>query len=191
MALADIHVSRMTALRTSSRSCFGYVLFLSERHVDIASDWTSETPAEGPARLVITLVSRLVDRERSRRRILLPLPAGLRCRSEDLSRDPAIALEEFHGVAVGILDENGANSEIKRFIGRGDVAPTRLIDGELIRAQAVRQKQAGDLFEPGDLQGEVPRRVELFKAGPGRHQVNRKMVPCEKPVWLLFAGREA
>ena len=42
-------------------SCFGYVLFLSERHVDIASDWTSETPAEGPARLVITLVSRLVD----------------------------------------------------------------------------------------------------------------------------------
>jgi hypothetical protein len=45
----------------SSRSCFGYVLFLSERLVDIASDWTSETPAEGPALLVITLVSRLVD----------------------------------------------------------------------------------------------------------------------------------
>ena len=119
------------------------------------------------------------------------IAAGLRCRSEDLCRDPAIALEEFHGVAVGILDENGANSEIKRFIGRGDVAPTRLIDGELIRAQAVRQKQAGDLFEPGDLQGEVPRRVDLFKVGAGRHQVNRKMVPCEKPVWLLFAGREA
>src|SRR4030081_2926629 len=119
------------------------------------------------------------------------MPAGLRCRSEDLCRDPAIALEEFHGVAVGILDENGANSEIKRFIGRGDVAPTRLIDGELIWAQAVRQKQAGDLFEPGDLQGEVPRRVELFKAWAGRHQVNRKTVACEKPVCLLFAGREA
>jgi hypothetical protein len=119
------------------------------------------------------------------------IAAELRCRSEDLCRDPAIALQEFHGVAVGILDENGANSEIKRFIGRGDVAPTRLIDGELIRAQAVRQKQAGDLFEPGDLQGEVPRRVDFFKVGAGRHQVNRKMVPCEKPVWLLFAGREA
>jgi len=92
----------------------------------------------------------------------LIIPQGLRCRSEDLCRDPAIALEEFHGVAVGILDENGANSEIKRFIGRGDVAPTRLIDGELIWAQAVRQKQAGDLFETGDLQGEVPRRVDLF-----------------------------
>jgi hypothetical protein len=62
------------------------------------------------------------------------IAAKLRCRSEDLCRDPAIALQEFHGVAVGILDENGANSEIKRFIGRGDVAPTRLIDGELIRA---------------------------------------------------------
>ena len=130
------------------------------------------------------------------RRIPVNLPAtgqlrgGLRCRSEDLCRDPAITLQEFHGVAVGILDENGANSEIKRFIGRGDVAPTRLIDGELIRAQAVRQKQAGDLFEPGDLQGEVPRRVDLFKVGAGQHQVNRKMVPCEKPVWLLFAGRE-
>jgi len=37
---------------------------------------------------------------------------GLRCRSEDLRRDPAIALQEFHGVAVGILDENSANSEI-------------------------------------------------------------------------------
>jgi hypothetical protein len=144
-------------------------------------------------RLVITLVSRLVDGAASvlAAEFLLPLPAGLRCRSENLCRDPAIALEEFHSVAVGILDENGANSEIKRFIGRGDVAPTRLIDGKLIRAQAVRQKQAGDLFEPGDLQGEVPRRVDLFKVGAGRHQVNRKMVPCEKPVWLLFAGREA
>jgi hypothetical protein len=110
------------------------------------------------------------------------IAAGLCCRSEDLCRDPAIALQEFHGVAVGILDENSANSEIKRFIGRGDVAPTRLVDGELIRAQAVRQKQAGDLFEPGDLQGEVPRRVDFFKVGAGRHQVNRKMVPCEKPV---------
>ena len=118
------------------------------------------------------------------------IAAELRCRSEDLCRDPAIALQEFHGVAVGIL-KNGANSEIKRFIGRGDVAPTRLIDGELIRAQAVGQKQAGDLFEPGDLQGEVPRRVDFFNVGAGRHQVNRKMVPCEKPVWLLFAGREA
>jgi hypothetical protein len=131
------------------------------------------------------------------RRIPVNLPAtgqlrgGLRCRSEDLCRDPAITLEEFHGVAVGILDENGANSEIKRFIGRGDVAPMRLIDSELIWAQAVSQKQAGDLFEPSDFQSEVSRRVNFFKVGAGRHQVNRKMIPSEKPVWLLFAGCEA
>jgi hypothetical protein len=130
------------------------------------------------------------------RRIPVNLPAtgqlrgGLRCRSEDLCRDSAITLQEFHGVAVGILDENGANSEIKRFIGRGNVAPMRLIDSELIRAQAVSQKQAGDLFEPSDFQSEVSRRVNFFKVGAGRHQVNRKMIPCEKPVWLLFAGCE-
>ena len=131
------------------------------------------------------------------RRIPVNLPAtgqlrgGLRCRSEDLCRDPAITLQEFHGVAVGVLDENGANSEIKRFIGRGDVAPMRLIDSELIWAQAVSQKQAGDLFEPSDFQSEVSRRVNFFKVGAGRHQVNRKMIPREKPVWLLFAGCEA
>src|SRR3981189_638030 len=83
------------------------------------------------------------------------IAAGLRCRSEDLCRDPAIALQEFHGVAIGILDANGANSYIKRSSGRGDVAPTRFIDDEMILAQGVCQKQAGDLFEPGDLQGEV------------------------------------
>src|SRR3981189_2115899 len=52
----------MTALRRHKQS---FVLrlrtVLLERRVDIASDWTSETPAEGPARLVIRLVSRLVD----------------------------------------------------------------------------------------------------------------------------------
>jgi hypothetical protein len=117
-------------------------------------------------------------------------PQGPRCLSENLCCDAAVALEEFHGVAVGILNENGANSEIKRIIDRGNVAPTRLIDGELIRTQTMRQKQAGDLLEPGDLQGEVPRRVDSFQVGAGRHQVNRKMVPGEKPVWLSFAGRK-
>jgi hypothetical protein len=59
--LTDVALLANVRFATSSRSCFGEVLFLSERLADIASDWTSETPTEGPVRLVITLVSRLVD----------------------------------------------------------------------------------------------------------------------------------
>jgi hypothetical protein len=75
--------------------------------------------------------------------------------------------------------------------GRSTKSPQR---GEAIFNDLNR---AGQLLEwarhglPSDFQSEVSRRVNFFKVGAGRHQVNRIMIPREKPVWLLFAGCEA